>query len=436
MQPAASGRLPNIVFILLDDAGWGDFGCFGQKLIRTPHIDQAAREGTRFTDCYAGATVCAPSRSVLMTGLHTGHTAIRANAGTIPLLASDFTIAQLLKKAGYATGGFGKWGLGDAGSDGIPTKHGFDEFFGYLHQVHAHSYYPDFLWDNEKKFPLPGNRDGKGTQYSADVIEDRSLKFLNKNAGRPFFLYACTTLPHAKFEPPDLSPYEKMPWTNGQKAYAAMITRADAYVGRIMSALREHGLEKDTLVFITSDNGAHSGEDKGYELFKSNGILRGQKGQLYEGGIRDPMIVRWPGRVKAGAVSDYPWYFCDMMPTLAELTKTPPPRNLDGVSVLPLLLHGTKPAREFLYWEANAWNNKAQKFDPERLVQAVRSGDWKAIRTKKGAPLELYNMRNDPGETKDVAAANAAVVARIEKYMKTAHTEPRPHNTGSMQWVK
>jgi len=435
MQPAA-GRLPNIVFILLDDAGWGDLGCYGQKLIRTPHIDQVAREGTRYTDCYAGGAVCAPSRSVLMTGLHTGHTAIRANAGTIPLLASDVTIAQVLKKAGYATGGFGKWGLGDAGSDGIPTKHGFDEFFGYLHQVHAHSYYPDFLWDNEKKFPLRGNKDGKGTQYSASVIADRSLEYLHKNAGRPFFLYACTTLPHAKFEPPDFSQYEKMPWTDGQKAYAAMVTRADAYVGRIMSALRDHGLEKDTLVFIASDNGAHSGEDKGYELFKSNGILRGEKGQLYEGGIRDPMIVRWPGRVKAGAVSDYPWYFCDMMPTLAELTNTIPPPNLDGTSVLRLLLNGAKPAREFLYWEANVWNGKTQKFQPERLAQAVRSGDWKAVRTKQGAPLELYNLRTDPGESKDVAAANQAVVAKIENYLKTARTEPRPHDTGSMQWVK
>ena len=435
MQPP-SGRLPNIVFILLDDAGWGDLGCYGQKLIRTPHIDQAAREGTRFTDCYAGGAVCAPSRSVLMTGLHTGHTAIRANAGTIPLLASDVTIAQVLKKAGYATGGFGKWGLGDAGSDGIPTKHGFDEFFGYLHQVHAHSYYPDFLWDNEKKFPLPGNKDGKGTQYSASVIADRSLEFLRKHAGGPFFLYACTTLPHAKFEPPDLSPYEKMQWTDGQKAYAAMVTRADAYVGRIMSAIRERGLEKDTLVFIASDNGAHSGEDKGYELFRSNGNLRGEKGQLYEGGIRDPMIVRWPGRVRAGAVSDYPWYFCDMMPTLAELVKSAPPPNLDGVSVLPLLLGGTRPAREFLYWEANAWNAKMQKFQPERLAQAVRTGDWKAVRIKAGAPLELYNLRNDPGETKNVAEGNPAVIARIENYLKTARTEPRPHDTGSMQWVK
>ena len=435
MQPPG-GRLPNIVFILLDDAGWGDFGCYGQKLIHTPNIDQAAREGTRFTDCYAGGAVCAPSRSVLMTGLHTGHTPIRANAGTIPLLASDVTIAQVLKKAGYATGGFGKWGLGDVGSDGVPAKHGFDEFFGYLHQVHAHSYYPDFLWDNEKKFPLPGNKDGKGAQYSASVIADRSLEFLRKHAGSPFFLYACTTLPHAKFEPPDLKPYETMPWTEGQKAYAAMVTRADAYVGRILNALRERGLEKDTLVFITSDNGAPGGEDKGFELFRSNGILRGQKGQLYEGGIRDPMIVRWPGRVKAGAVSGYPWYFCDMMPTLAELVKATPPPSMDGVSVLPLLLGRPQPAREFLYWEANAWNAKAQKFQPERLAQAVRNGDWKAIRAKAGAPLELYNLRNDPGESKDVAVGNPAVIARIEKYLKTARTEPRPHDTGSMQWVR
>jgi arylsulfatase A-like enzyme len=270
----AAGRRPNIVLILLDDLGTGDFGCYGQRLIRTPNTDRAAAEGSRFTDCYAGGVVCAPSRSTLMTGLHTGHTPIRANAGTAPIAASDVTVAQVLKQAGYATGGFGKWGLGDAKTDGVPTKHGFDRFFGYLHQVHAHSYYPEFLWDNDSKYMLPGNAGGKRGTYSADLIAERSFEFLREHRNGPFFLYCCYTLPHAKFEIPSVAPYEKESWTDGQKTYAAMVTRADGHIGRILGMLREFGIERDTAVFICSDNGAHSGEDKGYELFRSNGSLR------------------------------------------------------------------------------------------------------------------------------------------------------------------
>lgn len=435
---AAAVRKPNFLFILLDDLGYGDFGCYGQKYIQTPNVDRLAREGTRFTDAYAGGAVCAPSRSCLMTGQHTGHTPVRANAGTVPILPGDVTLAEVLKKAGYATGGFGKWGLGDAGSTGVPTKHGFDEFFGYLHQVHAHSYYPEFLWDNDKKFPLPGNAKGARKQYSAELIAQRSFEFLKKHRNEPFFLYACYTLPHAKFEIPDLGIYRDKPWPETQKAYAAMVTLADHYIGQLLKLLADLGLEKDTVVFVTSDNGAHSGEGKGFEFFRSNGPLRGEKGQLYEGGIRVPMIVRWPGHTPAGKTDSTPWAFWDVLPTLAELAGIKPPAGIDGISVTPLLRGegAFKLAkREFLYWEAPVWENKTGRFREGVLPQAVRMGRWKALRTKRGAPLALYDLETDIGETRDVSAQHPAEVRRIEEFLKTARTEPRPHNTGSMQFV-
>ncbi len=461
---APRGRQPNIVFIILDDLGYGDLGCYGQKLIRTPNIDRAASEGMRFTDCYAGATVCAPSRSVLMTGLHGGHTPIRANAGTAPLMESDITLASVLQQAGYATGGFGKWGLGDAHSTGTPIRHGFNEFFGYLHQVHAHSYFPEFLWDthaategrpagaashgrgsagvkesrpdvqeSEKKYVLTGNMNGKRRQYSADIIAERSFEFVRRNRNRPFFLYACYTLPHAKFEIPSLAPYGREAWTGGQKAYASMVTRADTHVGRILALLGELGLERDTAVFITSDNGAPSGGDKGFELFRSNGRFRGEKGGVYEGGIRVPMIARWPGRIAAGSTSAYVWSFADVLPTLAGIADAKTPPGLDGFSILPTLLGRRQSAREFLYWEFNSWDAKTGRLRPGSLAQAVRTGRWKAVRLRPGAALELYDLTADPSETKDVAAANPEVVAGIEARLKTARTEPRPHN-GDMQF--
>ncbi len=432
----AAGRPGNIVFIVLDDLGSGDFGCYGQKLIQTPNVDGVAVQGTRYTACYAGGTVCAPSRSALMTGLHTGHGPVRANAGTIPIAASDVTVAQVLKQAGYATGGFGKWGLGDARSSGAPTRHGFDEFFGYLHQIHAHSYYPEFLWDGDRQYPLPGNAGGKRGQYSADLIAQRSFEFLRRRRDQPFFLYACYTLPHAKFEIPSVAPYESKPWTQGQKTYAAMVTRADGYVGTILKILKEMQLEEQTVVFITSDNGAHEGDEKGYRLFESNGALRGQKSELYEGGIRVPMIVRWPGRVKPGAVNNHPWAFWDFMPTAAELAGVKPPGPIDGLSMAPLLTGAGAPRREFLYWEQNQFDRKTNALRPDRLVQAVRMGDWKAVRLKPGAPLELYNLRDDPSETTDVAARHPEIVGKIETYLKTARSEPRRHDTGSFDWVK
>ncbi len=438
---AIQPRKPNIVFIMADDLGPGDVGAYGQKLIKTPNIDRLAAEGTRFTQVYAGGAVCAPSRSVLMTGLHTGHTTVRANTGAIPIWPEDITVAEVLKQAGYATGGFGKWGLGDAGSVGVPSKQGFDYFFGYLHQVHAHTYYTDFLWENEQKVPLPGNLEGKNGQYSADLIAEEALRFVRQHKDRPFFLYAAFTLPHGRFVVPSDEPYSGMDWSQLEKNLAAMITRMDGQIGKLMELLKELRLDNNTIVFFTSDHGAPPGPGRRIQLFRSNGGLRGAKGNLYEGGIRVPMIVRWPGRVAAGAVSDLQWAFWDFMPTAAALAGTKAPANIDGISVLPELL-GTKAAKRkpqperLFYWEHHQFDRQTAALRQSSMIQAARLGDWKAVRVQPGAPLELYNLRDDVGETTNVAAKYPEVIARIESQMKTARTEPRPQNTGSMEYKR
>jgi arylsulfatase A-like enzyme len=439
---AQSARKPNILFIVLDDLGYGEFGCYGQKQIQTPNIDRFATQGIRYTDCYAGGAVCAPSRSVLMTGLHTGHTSVRANAGTIPLRANpeDRTVAQLLHDAGYATGLFGKWGLGDFGSAATPDKKGFDDYYGFLHQVHPHEYYTDFLWRNGRKEILRGNLDGKKTQFSADLIADASVDWLKKQKkDKPYFLYVPTTLPHANYEVPDTAPYTGRDWPQIEKVYAAMITRADRHVGALLDALKASGQEEDTVVFITSDNGAQAAEGHTIEFFGSNAPLRGHKQQVYEGGIRIPMIVRWPGRVKPGTSSDLPWSFCDFLPTAASIAGAPAPRNLDGVSMLDAIQKGSTakdvPPR-FQYWEFYGFDAQASELRPNTLTQAARFGDWKAVRPRVGQPLELYNLRDDIGESKDLASTNREMAAKMAAYIDSAHTAPRPHNTGSMQFVR
>ena len=425
----AQTNRPNIVFFLLDDAGIGDFGCYGQKHIKTPNFDRLAREGMRFTAHYAGDTVCAPSRSALMTGLHSGHGPIRANAGTAPIAASDATFVAMLKKAGYRTGGFGKWGLGDKGTTGDPLRHGFDEFFGYYHQIHAHSYYPEFLWDSGKRLDL-----GKKT-YSADLIADRSVDFLRKKPGQPFFLYATYTLPHAQFEIPSNAPYSSEPWSEGAKNFAAMVSRSDYHFGRILKTLEDLKLADNTIVILTSDNGAPAGADRGYETFRSNLDLRGQKGQMYEGGIRVPLIVRWPGKVKPASQSAFPCAFWDFFPTLAEITGEAAPQGLDGVSLIPTLTgKGVQRQRECLYWELYNWN-AARGFLPNSMKQAARDGKWKAVREKPGGPMELFDLAADPGESRDVAAEFPDVARKMEAILKRAHAEPRPHTGGTSTWV-
>jgi arylsulfatase A-like enzyme len=421
---AAESRRPNIVFLLADDMGYGDAGCYGGKLIRTPHIDSLARDGLRFTQCYAGSTVCAPSRSVLMTGLHTGHTRVRGNFGVggvvglgggrgrVPLRDEDVTVAEILKSAGYVTGMSGKWGLGEPETTGTPGRQGFDTWFGYMNQRRAHSYYPTFLWLNDHKFDLPGNQNGRKQQYSHDLLTGFALNFIRANAKRPFFLYVPYTIPHSKMEIPDLGPYADEKWPEREKAYAAMITRMDEDVGRILKLLKAEKIDKDTIVFFASDNGAASRYDG---RFDSSGALRGHKRDMYEGGLRTPMVVRWPGHVPAGKTSDAVWSFADFLATAADLAGVDHSDDTDGVSVLPTLLGKTQPSLDdrFLYWE----------FFERGFQQAARWRSWKAIRRGKGGKLALYDLSKDLGETTDVAASNPEVVRKFAEFIDTARTE-------------
>ena len=445
---AARGkRPPNIVFIMADDLGYGHLGCYGQTKIRTPHIDRLAREGMRFTDAYAGCSVCAPCRSVLLTGKHMGHTSVRRNSGGVPLLDEDVTIPEVLKQAGYATGVFGKWGVGDAGTPGVATKQGVDEFFGYYNQVHAHSYYPPYLWHNDEKYPLPGNSgrpDGltgeKRGQYAQDEIHAKALDFIRRNRDRPFFCYLPYTIPHTELLVPQdsLDEYagkfpEPFPWVDPRRhyadqpqpraAFAAMVTRMDRGVGEIMALLAELGLDENTIVFFTSDNGGQGSGGPDANFFRANGPLRGYKGQMYEGGIRVPMIARWPGRIAKGAVSDHPWYLADAMATLAELAgvRDRVPRDTDGLSVVPTLL-GERSGRpqqthRYMYWELQRGRN---------LTQAIRMGRWKGVRHINDTPLEVYDLETDLGERNNLAESRPRLAARLERLMTQARVPMRP----------
>ncbi|MHC4744428.1 MAG: arylsulfatase [Planctomycetota bacterium] len=420
---AGRGRRVNVIYIMADDMGYGDLGCYGQKRIKTPNIDKLAAEGTRFTQCYTGSTVCAPSRSVLMTGQHTGHTRVRGNSGIVggvgsqrrvPLQAEDFTVAELFKRGGYATGITGKWGLGEPETTGVPNRQGFDEWFGYLNQRNAHSYYPPYLWKNEEKFTLEGNQNGKKGQYSHDLMTDFALDFLRRDRTEPFFLYLPYTIPHAKYEIPSTEPYSDESWPQNAKVHAAMITRLDGDVGKIMALLKDLGLDDNTLVFFCSDNGA---ANRWEGIFDSSGPLKGRKRDMYEGGIRTPMIARWPGKVPAGKVDERTvWYFADFLPTMADLIGEEAPDNIDGISVLPSIL-GKKQRTDdrFLYWE----------FFERGFKQAVRWRNYKAVRLGVGKPIELYNLKKDPAETTNIAEKTPKIVAKIENYLKTARTESK-----------
>ncbi len=435
-QSAATSKPPNVILILADDLGYGDLGCYGQEAIQTPHLDRLAAEGIRFTQFYAGSTVCAPSRCTLMTGLHTGHAYVRGNKsvkpmGQLPLPSDTWTVAKVFKAAGYTTGLIGKWGLGGPDSTGMPDRQGFDYFFGYLCQSHAHNYYPEFLFRNGQRVPLrnkvPNAREtgaGQATEkvdYAHDLLVDDALAFVQRHREGPFFLYFAVTIPHANneagqdgMEVPDDGIYANRDWPDPQKGHAAMITRLDGDVRRLMRQLADLGIDEHTLVLFTSDNGPHREGGADPAFFKSSGPLRGIKRDLYEGGIRVPLIARWPGRIQPGQVSDRIWAMWDFLPTIAELVGQQAPPNLDGVAMLECL-QGRPQARPhpYLYWE----------FHERQFAQAVRLGDWKGVRRGFDAPLELYNLADDLAEQHNLADRHPDIAARIEGILETARTE-------------
>ena len=424
---AAAPAKPNLIFILSDDLAQGDVGCYGQKLIQTPNLDRMAREGTRYTQGYCGTSVCAPSRTSLITGLHTGHSPIRANReiqpeGQKPLPAGTVTVAQILKTAGYATACVGKWGMGMFDTTGSPLKNGFDHFFGYNCQRHAHSYFPTYLYNDDKRFDLSGNDgntkvEGTGPIYAQDLIADETLKFVRANKEKPFFLYYSITLPHGTFHINDQGIYKDKPWTAQQKNYAAMVTRLDSDVGRLLALLKELGIDEKTLVMTAGDNGSSfDPQSEQGKLFQqaSNG-LRGFKRGLYEGALRQAAIARWPGAVPAGRVSHEPWAFWDFLPTATELAgaKLPAGFKPDGLSLVSFLKGGAAPQREYFYWELHEGAS----------LQAARFGDWKAVKSGLSGKTELYDLKADAGEKNDLAADKPELVAKAEALFKSARTE-------------
>lgn len=424
---AVAADRPNIIFILSDDLAQGDLGCYGQKLIQTPNIDRMAREGMRTTQAYCGTTVCAPSRTSLMTGLHMGHSPVRANReakpeGQFPLPAGTFTVAQLLQSAGYKTACIGKWGMGMFDTTGSPLKLGFDHFYGYNCQRHAHSYFPTYLYNDSQRFNLPGNDgnvkiDGKGATYSQDLISNETLKFVRENKDHPFFLYYAVTLPHGAIQINDQGIYQEKPWSEQEKNYAAMVTRLDTDVGRLLVLLKELKIDDHTLVMLAGDNGSSfpPSSPLGKRFDQAANGLRGFKRELYEGGLRNAGIIRWPGNVPTGRVSDEPWAFWDFLPTCAELAgaKIPDASHIDGLSLVSFLKGGPAPKREYFYWELHEGVS----------LQAVRWGDWKAVRNGPSKPIELYDLQNDAAESKNLCAQKPELAAKAESLMNAARTD-------------
>ena len=446
---------PNIVYILADDLGYGDLSCYGQKHFNTPNIDKLAKQGIQFTQHYAGCPVCAPSRSSLMTGLTSGHTPIRGNKawkpeGQYPLPAATFTMAEMLKGAGYTTGVYGKWGLGYPGSEGDPNMQGFDDFYGYNCQTLAHNYYPDHLWHNQTKIMLEGNSGNQSKDYAPARIHQQALQFIEANKKNPFFLFYTTTIPHAELVAPEENmkefrgkflpeknykgvdagaenfrkgPYGSQPEVHA--AFAAMVTLLDRQVGEIVAKLKELGIDKNTIIIFSSDNGPHieGGADPDY--FDSNGPLKGYKRDLYEGGMREPMIVWWQGKIAAGSKTDLISAFWDVMPTVADIAGIKAPENTDGISFLPTLLGKSgQKLHESMYWEFHENNGR----------QAVRKGDWKLVRYNVSIPekitTELYNLKTDLGEENNVAAKNPEIVKELLEIMKNSRTPSDIFNFG------
>jgi arylsulfatase A-like enzyme len=435
-NPPPAPRKPSIIFILADDLGYGDIGCYGQKKIKTPNLDRIAQEGIRFTSFYSGSTVCAPSRAALMTGKHSGHGNIRGNGKRQALRPDEKTIAEVLKEAGYFTGCIGKWGLGDFDTTGAPQSKGFDQFLGYLDHNHAHDYYAGHLFAHDPKANYTGQQvlyENSGEQknlYTHDLFTQAATNFIriNKpeqiNKHRPFFLYLAYTIPHANNEAgkatgngmqvPSDQPYEKESWPQVEKNKAAMITRMDSDIGKIVELLKKLRIDDNTLILFSSDNGPHHEGGVDPKFLESAGPLRGTKRDLTEGGIRVPMLARWPFRIKQGQTNDTPWAFWDILPTLAEVANVKALENIDGISFAPTLFGKTQTNKhDFLYWEFHEFG----------FQQAARHGDWKAFRPQSNGPLELYNLKIDIGEKTNVAKANPEIVAKFETYFKNARSE-------------
>jgi arylsulfatase A-like enzyme len=428
---AQAGKKPNVIYIMADELGYYEPGFMGGLNIKTPHLDKAAAEGMRFTTMYAGSSVCAPTRCSLLTGKHTGHTSVRKNDGGTPLRADEVTIATILKRLGYATGGFGKWGCGGRDSTGVPEMHGFDVFFGYYDQVHAHSYYPPYLIRNSAEVKLEGNHGATGKTYSQYVIHEAALKFIRDHAKKqPFFAYLPYTPPHGNFQIPDSDPawalYKDKNWPEPARRYAAMVTMLDRQIGEVFALLAQLGIDDDTVVFFSGDNGGNDyfitpdhprGVHSANRSPRTGVQFRGRKTTLYEGGLRIPFFVRWPGKIPPGRTSEHVGYFPDILPTIAEIAGATAPADTDGISILPELVGAAAAGRKqaqhgYLYWEINGW-------------MAIRQGEWRAVRQPKGKNWGLYNLALDPSEARDIGQANPAKLASLIALAEKAHEPAR-----------
>lgn len=431
---------PNIIFILADDLGYGDLGCYGQQKILTPNLNNMATQGVRFTQHYAGSAICAPSRCSLLTGKHTGHTDIRSNKemnslGEYPILDQTVTVAEILKTQGYIIGAIGKWGLGIPGTEGTPNKQGFDYFFGFYSQKRAHSHYPNYLWENDKKIYFKNNK-WKRKIYSPDLFTKKALEFISNNQKKPFFLYLPYTIPHAELSIPFkylkkyFGKFKERPYSGGlyrpqptpRAAYAAMVTKLDEDIGIISEHLKKLNLDNNTIIFFSSDNGPHNEGGNTPKFFNSTGGLRGIKRDLYEGGIRIPLIVKWPDEIKKAIVTDHISAFWDFLPTICDILDIKPPDNIDGISYLPTLLNQPQKEHEYLYWELYGLKFK----------RAVRINNWKAIQIfndhKNNAAIELYNLKNDPGESINSATEFPGIIEKVKNIFNKAHTSNKLYN--------
>ena len=428
----AADRKPNFIFVLSDDIAQGDLGCYGQKLIQTPRLDQMAAEGTRYMQAYCGTSVCAPSRSSFFTGLHCGHCPVRGNyevppEGQLPLPAETVTIAEVAKSAGYSTATFGKWGMGFFESTGSPMKQGVDHFYGYNCQRHAHSYFPTYLFDDDQAFVLPGNDGrGRGETYAQELIQNDMVRWVRKQGDEPFFLFYAITLPHGRHEIDDYGVYADKPWTEKQKAYAAQVTRVDSDMGELVDTLRDMGIAEDTLIVFSGDNGSSFAPESeiGRRFDQASNGLRGYKRGMYEGALRQAALAWWPGTVPEGRVDESPWAFWDLMPTFVEMSGAKPPAGYetDGLSLVDYLKGGAAPKRDYFYWELHLGN---------KPVQAARfndpaGGDWKAVRGGVHKPIEIYDLLKDAGESNDLAPMRKDLVSRAEKIFAEAH-RPDPN---------